>query len=135
MRRRLFDRLGGFDLDPEAGESDISARAGGEEPDRGDAEVPQNLCAEADVFPLPAALQLRSAALLRKRHCRHPRGAVAQVDEDTAPGMLEPAQRGMDRLGAAEHVFHYICAVQPGGHAAPVADLAIDEGVMVHLVE
>ena len=41
----------------------------------------------------------------------------------------------MDRLGAAEHIFDDIGTVQPSRHVPPVADLAVDKGVMVHLVE
>ena len=64
-----------------------------------------------------------------------PDGAVPQIDENTLSGRLEPAQRGMDRLGAAENVFEDIGAVQPGREIAAVADIAIDEGIMVDLVE
>src|SRR5258706_239700 len=41
----------------------------------------------------------------------------------------------MPRLGSADHVLDAIAAVQAGRHVLPVADLAVDEGVMVHLVE
>ena len=41
----------------------------------------------------------------------------------------------MDRLGAAEHVLEHVGAVQPGRHIGAVADIAVDKGVMVHLVE
>ncbi len=41
----------------------------------------------------------------------------------------------MDGLGAAEHVLHHIAAMQPGRHVLAVADLAVDEGIVVHLVE
>ncbi len=48
---------------------------------------------------------------------------------------LETVERGMDRLGAAEHVLEDIGAMQPGRHVGAVADIAVDEGVVMHLVE
>ena len=41
------------DLDAEAAETHVSALAGGEQADRGDAEVLEDLRAEPDLAPLP----------------------------------------------------------------------------------
>src|SRR6266567_4916997 len=96
VARGLFQRLGRLDLDAEPGEPDIAARARGIEPDRGDPQIAQDLGAEPDILPLPAALQFGGGAVLGDRTGWNARGAVAQVDEDAAAGLLEPAQRGMD---------------------------------------
>src|SRR5689334_9439574 len=80
-----FERLGRRDLDAEAAEADIRALAGGEQPDRGDAEVFQDLGAEADLAPLPRARRLGPGRrLLRDFGHRHAGGAVAQIDDDAA---------------------------------------------------
>src|SRR6266851_3101990 len=133
MDRGFLERLGRLDLDAEAGEPDIAARPGGIKPDRGDAEIAQDLGAEPDILPLPAPLHFGGGAVFGDRGGRHARGTVAQIDQDAAAFLLESAQRRMDRLGAAEHVLDDIAAVQPGRDILPVADLAVDTGVMVHL--
>src|SRR5438045_9457015 len=56
--RRLLQGLGRFDLNAEAGEPDISARAGCVQLDRADPQIAQDLRTKPDIFPLPAALQL-----------------------------------------------------------------------------
>src|ERR1700719_3184890 len=56
-----LQRLGRDDLDAEAGEPDIGALGRGQQPDRGDPEVFEDLRAEADLAPLPAAGGLRAA--------------------------------------------------------------------------
>ena len=73
--------------------------------------------------------------LLADRRGRHARGAVAQIDQHPLARRLEPVERGVDRLGAAEHVLDHVGAVQPGRHVAAVADIAVDKGVVMHLVE
>src|SRR5256885_14846070 len=87
------------------------------------------------LFRSPAAFQLGRGRLLGNRGGRHARGTIAQISEDAAPRFLEAAESGMDRLGAAEHILDDIGTVQPSRHVPPVADLAVDKGVMVHLVE
>src|SRR5450756_1621286 len=63
------------------------------------------------------------------------KAAVAQIDDDAAAGRLEARERGADRLGAAEHIADHVGAMQPRQHALAVANLAIDEGHVVHAVE
>ncbi len=41
----------------------------------------------------------------------------------------------MDRLGAAKHVLEDVGAVEPGREIGSVADVSVDEGVVVDLVE
>src|SRR5450830_1202920 len=136
IMRSAFQRFGRHDLDAEAAEADVGALAGCEQADRGNAEVFENLRAEADLAPLPRTGGFGAGvALVRNFRYRHAGGAVAQIDDDAAAGRLELRERGADRLGAAEHVADHIGAMQPRQHALAVADLAIDEGHVVHAVE
>src|SRR5215472_15179059 len=92
QRLGSFQGFGRDDLDAEAAEPDIRALARRQQPNRGDAEVAQDLRAEADLAPLHVALALRAGAFLADHRDRHARGAVAQIDEDTPAGRLEMAQ-------------------------------------------
>ena len=74
-------------------------------------------------------------ALMRDFRHRHAGGAVTQIDDDAAAGGLETRQRRVDRLGAAEHIADDVGAVQSRQYALAVADLAIDEGHVMHAVE
>src|SRR5262249_44786058 len=58
--RLCFDCFGVGDLDAEAGETDIGHLAGRQQTNRGDAEVAQDLRAEADLAPLLGSRSLRS---------------------------------------------------------------------------
>src|SRR4051812_16795174 len=69
---RLFKGLGRGDLDAKPGNADIGALARREEPDRGDAQVAQDLRAQTHFAPLAAALEFGGARPLRDRHRRHP---------------------------------------------------------------
>ena len=55
-RRSVIDDVGVLDGDAEAVEPDIVPLARGKEPDRGDAEVAQDLRAEADLAPVALAV-------------------------------------------------------------------------------
>src|SRR5262252_5801603 len=84
------DRLGRGDLDAKAGQSDVTVLGGGQKPDRRDAEISEDLGAEADLAPLAISLSLRSrASLLRRRSHRHARSAIAQDHDDTMPLLFE----------------------------------------------
>src|SRR5438128_10034434 len=90
--------FGGQNLDAEAGEANIGQLGRGEQPDRGNAEVLQNLRAETDLAPLARARHLGAGrTALRDGVSRHARRAVTQEDEDTAALLLEAAQRRMHR--------------------------------------
>src|SRR5450756_3121186 len=105
IMRLAFQRFGPHDLDAEAAEADISALAGGEQPDRGNTDVLEDLRAQADLAPLPRARGVGAGvALMRDFRHRHAGGAVTQIDDDAAAGGLETRQRRVDRLGAAEHI-------------------------------
>ena len=101
-----------------------------------DAKIFQDLRAEADLAPLPGAgLAGGGFGGFGYRDHRDARGAVAQQHQHAPALGLEPRQRLMDRLRAAEHVGDDVGAVQPGEHIPAVADIAIDEGHVVDRVE
>src|SRR5437588_8758038 len=113
VARNLVERFGRFDLDAEAGEPDIGARPGGVQLDRADPQIAQDLRAEPDLAPFPAAFELGGGGVFGDRGGRHPGGAVAQINEDAAARLLETAEGGVDRLGPAEHILDDIGAMQP----------------------
>src|SRR5690606_23626166 len=75
--------FGRYDLDPKAVEADIMAFARGQKPDGSDAEILEDLRAQADLAPLALALDglfvilTLTAPLLM----RHPNGTCAQIDQ------------------------------------------------------
>src|ERR1700731_4000109 len=99
------ERLRRHDLDAEAGEPDIAVLRRGDEADRRDAEVLEDLRAEPDLAPLALALGLRAAialfAVLRDCRHRHADRAVAQEDEHALPLALEMLQHLRHRAAAA----------------------------------
>src|SRR2546429_9106836 len=93
VRISPLQRLGRDDLDAEASEAHIGALGRGQQPDRGDAEVFEDLRAQSDLAPLPAARRLRAARFLRDPGRRHARSAVSQIDDDARALALESLQR------------------------------------------
>jgi len=126
---QAFQRLGGDDLDAEAADADIGALAGGQQADRGNAEVAQDLRAEADLTPLPRARGLRAGVAVRNLGHRHTGGAVSQIDDDAAAFRLEARERRADGLGAAEHIADHIGAMQARRHVLSIAEVAIDKAM------
>src|SRR5262249_58250485 len=125
-----------YDLDSEAGKPHIGESAAGEQADRGDAEILEDLRAESDLAPLPrAGLLRRGGAGLRDGMRGHSGGAVAQEDDHAAAFLLEALQRGWHPIGAAEDVADDVGAVQPRQHALAVADAAVHEGHVMDGVE
>ena len=68
-------------------------------PDRGDAEVTQDLRADADFAPLPVAVGFRGP-LLRERRNRNAGRAVAQVDQHASAVLLETFEHRLHALVA-----------------------------------
>src|SRR5580704_8174632 len=96
-----FEAIGRQNFDAEAAEADVIPFAAGQEPDRGNAEVLEDLSAESDLTPLARARRLRGgAARLRDGARRHAGGAVTQEHQHAASFVLEARQGGMDGLGA-----------------------------------
>src|SRR5260370_38874383 len=78
----------GDDLDAEAGQSLVVVHRRRQMTDRGDAEIAQDLRADADLAPLPVAVGFRGF-LLRKRCDRYAGSAIAQVHQHTSAGLPE----------------------------------------------
>src|SRR4051812_15775603 len=72
-----FQLFVGDDLDAKAGKSLVVMHRGREVDDRGDAEIAQDLGADADFTPLPVAIGFRRL-LFADRLDRNPGRAVAQ---------------------------------------------------------
>ena len=108
----------------------------GQQPDRADAEILQDLRAETDLAPLPAA-RLAGRCLVRFRNSdhRHAGGAVAQHHQHAPALGLEALQRRAHGFGAAEHIEDEIGAMQPRRHCSAVADVAVDEGHVIERIE
>src|SRR6185437_13224688 len=87
----------GDDLDAEAGKSLIVVNRRRQVPDRGDAEIAQDLRADTDLAPLPVAVGF-GGFFLGKRRDRNTGGAVAQVDEDAAAVLPETLEHGLHAL-------------------------------------
>src|ERR1700712_492679 len=71
-----FKLLAGDDLDAEARQSLVVVHRRGQVPDRGDAEIPQDLRADADLAPLLVAVGL-GGFVFRQGSDRHPGRTVA----------------------------------------------------------
>src|SRR5262249_26296913 len=122
----VIDALARHDLDPEAREADIGELGGGQQADRGDAQILENLGAEPDLAPFARARDLAPGrARLRDGMRGPPRRPVAQKDDDTATFLLEALQRGVDRICAAKHVADDVGAMQPRQYVPAITDAAI----------
>src|SRR5690242_11762040 len=90
--RRLKD-LGLGDVDAEPLKADIVALARGDQVDRGDAEILEDLGAEADLAPFVLAAASLFVILAVAAHwalallMRDADRAFAQIDDDTAPAL------------------------------------------------
>src|SRR4029078_1863609 len=84
----------GDDLDAEAGQSLVIVHRGREMDDRGDAEIAQDLGADADFAPLPVAIGFRGF-LLGARPRRNSSRAIAQIDQHAAAGLVEVVQHDL----------------------------------------
>src|SRR5689334_25419541 len=83
-----FKSFVGDDLDPETGQSLVVMHRGGEIDDRSDAEIPQNLCADTDLAPLPVAICLGRPRLSHRLDGNTGR-SVAPIDQHAAACLLE----------------------------------------------
>src|SRR3954452_11216691 len=88
MTALAFEQLVGDDLDAEARKTLVVVHRGGEMPDRGDVEIAQDLCTDADFTPLPGAVSL-GRALIEQRLKAPPGRNVAQIDQTHTARCLE----------------------------------------------
>src|SRR5262245_34164307 len=76
-------RLSRYDFDPEPAEPNISTLGRGQQPDRGDPEILEDLSTKSDLAPLLGAGDLRAGrAGMRDRMGRHAGGPIAQKHDD-----------------------------------------------------
>src|SRR3981081_212849 len=94
----------GDDLDAEAGQSLVVVHRRRQVPDRGDAEIAQDLRADADFAPLPVAVGF-GRFLLRQRRDRNAGGAIAQVDQHAPAVLLEAIEHRLHALRPGEDVL------------------------------
>src|SRR2546429_4829676 len=94
--------------------------------DRGDAEIAQDLGADADLAPLPVAVGF-GGSLLRQRLNRNAGSAVAQVYQHAAAGFLEGFEHGLNALRPGEDILDDIRLVKARQHVLAVADAIVDE--------
>src|ERR1700737_913836 len=80
-----FKQFVGDDLDAEAGQSLVVVHRRCQMADRGDAEIAQDLRANADLAPLLVAVGF-GGCLLGQRCYRNAGGAVAQIHQHAAAG-------------------------------------------------
>jgi hypothetical protein len=125
---------------PKPSQAHIVALGARQELDRGDAEVAQDLRAEADLAPFllardrlrgfPRHPRLRAVALVVADADR----TLAQVDDDAALGFRHVAHDAVQRLLRAEDVGDHAFGMETHGNVDAVADVAEDDGKMVHRV-
>src|SRR5262245_10185719 len=135
-RRPVIDAFGRHDLNPEAREPDIGEPGRGQQADRGDAQILENLGAKPDLAPLPRARDLGAGrARMRDGMWGLNRRLVVQTVDDVATFLLEEQQRGVDRISAARYVADDVGAMQPRQYVLAVTDAAIDDGHVLDRIE
>src|SRR5215213_2288921 len=132
---RLWDVFRGFYLDAEAGDTDIGGIRRYQQPDSGNAEILQNLCAKADLAPLLGTCAFRRVFRPWNGGAGHPGAAVLQINDDAAAFFLDLGHRLAENLRAAQHVANHVAAMQSRQHRSAVADVAQDEGHVADLIE
>src|SRR5260370_31841004 len=101
----LFKLFVADDLDPKTGQSLVVMHRRGQMADRGDAEIAQDLRADADLAPLPVAVGFRGF-LLRQRRDGNAGSAIAQIDQHARAGLFELFEHGLDALRAGKDVLY-----------------------------
>src|SRR3984893_540922 len=107
-----FELFVGDDLDAEAGQALVVVHRRRQMANRGDAEIAQDLRADADFAPLPVAVGF-GGLLLRKRRNRNAGGPIAQIDQHAAAGLLEMLKHGLHALRPGEDVLDDVRLVKP----------------------
>src|SRR3954453_9828516 len=101
----VVDQFGRRDFDARTAKTDIGELGRGQQPDRGDAQILEDLGAEPDLAPLPRTRNLGTGrARLRDGMSGHTRGTVAEKHDDAAPLLFEALQGRVDRIGAAKDI-------------------------------
>src|SRR5258708_9119531 len=90
----LFKLFVADDLDAKTGQSLVVVHRRRQMADRGDAEIAQDLRADADLAPLPVAVGFRGF-LLRQRRDGTAGGAIAQIDQPAPPPLFDLLEHGL----------------------------------------
>src|ERR1700737_1130910 len=98
-----FKLFVGDNLDAEAGQSLVVVHRRRQMTDRGDAEIAQDLGADADLAPLPVAVGFRGF-LLRKPCYRYAGTLIAQVHQHAAAHVLEMFYLSLHALRSREDI-------------------------------
>src|SRR5579863_5380917 len=98
-----LELFAGHDLDAEARQALVVMHRRRQIPDRGDAEIPEDLRADADFAPLLVAIGLRGLLLGQWRD-RDAGRAVAQIHQDAAAVLLEMGEHGLHVFRSGENV-------------------------------
>src|SRR6478736_2008474 len=133
--KSALDWLGRHNLNAKASETNVSALAGGEQANRGNAEVLENLRAQPDFAPLPRTGRIGSGVAMWNLGHRHAGRPISQINDNSAPSRLKSRQRCTDRSRAAENITDDVRAMQSGQHAIAIANRSIDECHVMHAVE
>src|SRR4029078_3857417 len=102
--KSALDWLGRHNLNAKASETNVSAFAGGEQANRGNAEVLENLRAQPDFAPLPRTGRIGSGVAMWNLGHRHAGRPISQINDNSAPSRLKSRQRCTDRSRAAENI-------------------------------
>src|ERR1700676_715262 len=111
----LFKLFVTDDLDAKTGQSLVVVHRRGQMADRGDAEIAQDLRADADLAPLPVAVGFRGFLLRQRRH-GDTGGAIAQIYQHAATGFLEMLEHGLHAFRAGKDVLDDIGFVEARQH-------------------
>src|SRR5260370_35876367 len=114
------------DLDAKTGQSLVVVHRRRQMADRGDAEIAQDLRADADLAPLPVAVGFRGFLLPQRRDGNASR-ALARIDQHAAAGLFELFEHGLHALRPGKDVLDDVGLVEARHHILAVADAIIAE--------
>src|SRR5258705_8124909 len=133
-RTSAFEALVGDDLDAKTGQPLVIVHRRRQVPDRSNAEITQDLRADADFTPLPVTIGLRRF-LFADRLDGNPGRSIAQIHQHAAAGLLEMVKHDLHARLAGEEILDDVGLVQARQHVLAVTDAVIDECDMRNLVE
>src|SRR4051812_15473720 len=97
--------------------------------DRSDAEIAQDLRADADLAPLPIAVGLRGF-FFRQRRNRNAGSTITQIHQNTVTSPFEMFEHGLNALGTGKDICDDVGLVKASENIFAVADTVINEGDM-----
>src|SRR5688572_28012682 len=115
-----FEGLSGSDLDSEPGKAHVGEGTRGQQADRRDADVAQNLRSKPDLAPLAVSNGFR-ARLARLQH-GYAGCTITQQNQHPATFSLEACERTVKRFRLADQVPHDVRAMQSHRNVVSIAD-------------